>query len=90
MLYQALRDALAKRFVQTKVGQLANRVAELTQPTLIMWGEQDRLIPFSIGQDFHEEIANSQFVTFADLGHVPHEEDPRATALALERFLHPN
>lgn len=82
------RAALAKRFVETKAGQLANRVGELTQPTLIMWGEQDRLIPISVGQRFHREIKNSQFISFSELGHVPHEEDPLITAEAVEQFLH--
>ena len=82
------RAALAKRFVETKAGQLANRVGELAQPTLIMWGEQDRLIPISVGQRFHRELKNNQFITFSDLGHVPHEEDPQLTVSAVEQFLH--
>lgn len=84
------RAALAKRFVDTKTGELANRIGELIQPTLIIWGEQDRLIPISVGQHFHREIINSQFITFSDLGHVPHEEDPQITVNAVEQFLHEN
>lgn len=82
------REALARRFVDTKAGQLAGRVGELTQPTLIMWGEQDKLIPISVGQRFHREIANSEFVSFSDLGHVPQEENPQITVGAVEQFLH--
>lgn len=82
------RDALAKRFVETKAGQLADRVSELTQETLIIWGDKDHLIPISSGHRFHQEIANSQFKSFSDLGHVPHEEDPLATVQAVEKFLH--
>jgi pimeloyl-ACP methyl ester carboxylesterase len=84
------RAALTKRFVETKAGQLANRVGELTQPTLIMWGEQDRLIPISVGHRFNQEIPNSQFITFKGLGHVPQEEDPQVTVDAAEKFLHSN
>ena len=82
------REALAKRFLDTKAGQLANRLGELTQPTLILWGEQDRLIPVSVGQRFHQEITHSQFISFSELGHVPHEENPQITAAAVEQFLH--
>jgi len=32
-------------------------------------------------------VANSRLVVFADLGHVPHEEDPAGTVAAVERFL---
>lgn len=84
------RAALVKRFTDTKAGQLANRVGELTQPTLIIWGEQDSLIPISVGQRFHREIKSSQFISFSDLGHVPHEEDPQVTVAAVEQFLHKN
>jgi pimeloyl-ACP methyl ester carboxylesterase len=82
------RDALAKRFVETKAGQLADRVGELTQETLILWGAKDHLIPINSGHRFHREIPNSQFIPFSDLGHVPHEEDPLATVQAVEKFLH--
>ena len=82
------RAALVKRFADTKAGQLTNRVNELNQPTLIIWGEQDRLIPISVGHRFNQEIQNSQFISFSDLGHVPHEEDPQATVATVERFLH--
>jgi pimeloyl-ACP methyl ester carboxylesterase len=82
------REALAKRFVDTNAGQLADRVGELTQPTLIIWGQQDRLIPISVGQRFHREIANSEFVSFSDLGHVPQEENPLTTVKVVEQFLH--
>ncbi|GAC17800.1 alpha/beta fold hydrolase [Paraglaciecola arctica] len=82
------REALAKRFVETKAGQLADRVSELTQETLIIWGDKDHLIPISSGHRFHREIPNSQFKSFSDLGHVPHEEDPLATVQAVEKFLH--
>lgn len=82
------REALAKRFVETKAGPLANRLGELSQDTLIIWGEQDKLIPLSVGQQFHREITNSQLVTFADLGHVPQEEGPQQTVDVLEEFLH--
>jgi pimeloyl-ACP methyl ester carboxylesterase len=87
-LREGNREALAQRFVDTQAGQLADRVGELTQATLIMWGEQDRLIPISVGHRFHREIANSQFITFKGLGHVPQEYDPQATVKAVEPFLH--
>lgn len=82
------RAALAERFIQTKAGHLAQSIGELLQPTLILWGEKDTLIPMSVGQRFHRELVNSQFVSFKHLGHVPHEEDPLTTVFAVEKFLH--
>lgn len=37
-----------------------------------------------------QDIANSHLVVFKDLGHVPHEEDPQATVLAVKLFLKGN
>jgi pimeloyl-ACP methyl ester carboxylesterase len=65
----------------------AARIATLTQPTLILWGRKDRLIPLAYGERFAQDIAGSRLVVFDGLGHVPHEEDPEATVAALLRFL---
>ncbi|MCL6416683.1 alpha/beta hydrolase [Aestuariirhabdus sp. Z084] len=81
------RKALVERFRQTQPGQLADRVPELKQPTLILWGKLDRLIPPDNADRFHHDISGSTLVLFEDLGHVPQEEDPVSTVSALKRFL---
>jgi len=48
----------------------------LIHPAFIMWGEQDSLIPISVGQRFYREIAHNEFISFSGLVHVPHEEAP--------------
>lgn len=60
-------------------GERAKRIATITQPTLILWGGQDRLIPPAIGERFHEDINWSRLELFPELGHVPHEEAPDET-----------
>jgi pimeloyl-ACP methyl ester carboxylesterase len=84
------RAALVQRFEQTRPTALADRVAELRIPTLVLWGGRDRLIPLEQGQRFHREVKGSELVVFEALGHVPHEEDPVATSAAFIRFLHRN
>ena len=69
------------------IGEHAERVALLKQPTLILWGGQDRLIPPEVGQQFHQRIKGSQIVVFADLGHVPQEEDPQRSVAPVKAFL---
>lgn len=44
------------------------------QPTLIVWGEQDKLIPVTDGHKLHDSILNSRFVVIKNCGHVPQEE----------------
>jgi pimeloyl-ACP methyl ester carboxylesterase len=65
----------------------AARVATITQPTLILWGELDQLIPQQTAARFAEDIRGSRLVIFDGLGHVPHEEDPEATLAEVIPFL---
>jgi pimeloyl-ACP methyl ester carboxylesterase len=57
----------------------------LTQPTLLLWGENDREVPLGDGEYLHEEIPNSRLVVFRECGHLPNEEYPEIfTKLVLE------
>ena len=81
------RAALMERFRQTVWGEGRERIQRISQPTLILWGGKDRLIPSENGARFKRDIAGSELVEFDALGHVPHEEDPRATLVPVRRFL---
>lgn len=81
------REALAQRFVQAPHGPGHERIRELRVPTLVLWGELDRLIPPDHAARFHRDIAGSRLVLLPGLGHTPHEEDPAASVAALRRFL---
>ncbi|MGE0625681.1 MAG: alpha/beta fold hydrolase [Pseudomonadales bacterium] len=59
----------------------------LTQPTLVLWGAQDALIPVSVAREFEQRLQNAEVVIYDDLGHVPMEEDPERTAADVLRFL---
>jgi pimeloyl-ACP methyl ester carboxylesterase len=45
-------------------------LGSLTMPVLIGWGEQDRLIPLSVGFQLHAEILQSVLDVYADCGHL--------------------
>jgi pimeloyl-ACP methyl ester carboxylesterase len=81
------RAALGERFRQTVWGEGSERIRQITQPTLILWGDKDQLIPLEHGERFHKDIAGSSLVRFATLGHVPQEEDPAATVSEVSRFI---
>ena len=68
-------------------GTLIGRISEIRQPTLILWGGRDRLIPVESGERFHADIKDSRLVVFPTLGHVPEEEDPAQTIVPVEAFL---
>ncbi|MGB7070878.1 MAG: alpha/beta hydrolase [Pyrinomonadaceae bacterium] len=56
----------------------ANRIERdanlIEQPTLIIWGEDDRVIPIEDGHSLHSSILHSRLVVLKDCGHVPQEE----------------
>tara|TARA_R110000737_G_scaffold205961_2_gene224432 strand:- start:3291 stop:4262 length:972 start_codon:yes stop_codon:yes gene_type:complete len=86
-LRQGNRDALAQRFLQTQPGLLANRISEISQPTMILWGLDDNLIPLDLGYQFKQLIPNSRLKIFDNLGHIPHEEGPRETVSSILSFI---
>jgi pimeloyl-ACP methyl ester carboxylesterase len=45
-------------------------------PTLIVWGEDDHIIPLAHGQAAHAAMPNSRFVAFPGAGHMPHDDAP--------------
>ncbi len=58
----------------------------IMQPTLLMWGENDREIPLADGERLHAEIQGSRFVVFLNCGHLPHEEYPEAFTKLVTEF----
>jgi pimeloyl-ACP methyl ester carboxylesterase len=86
-LREGNRRALGQRMRTQVVGEGVERMARITQPTLILWGGRDRLIPPAVGKVFQQQISGSRLVVFDELGHVPHEEDPARTVAPVKDFL---
>lgn len=60
----------------------------INQPTLIIWGDQDNVIPIKNGYKLHQEILNSRFVILKDCGHVPQEEKSEIFTELVSEFAH--
>jgi pimeloyl-ACP methyl ester carboxylesterase len=86
-LREGNRAALLERFEAWVPGEHAERIAGLKQPTLILWGGRDRLIPPAVGREFQRLIKGSRLVEFPELGHVPQEEDPARSVAPVIEFL---
>ncbi len=56
-------------------------------PTMIVWGERDRIIPVAHGHWAAEAMPGSRFTVFDDAGHFPHLDRPLPFARALARFV---
>lgn len=59
----------------------------ITQPTLLLWGENDREIPLADGERLHAEITGSRLIVFLKCGHLPHEEYPEAFTNVVNDFV---
>ncbi|HXR28778.1 MAG TPA: alpha/beta hydrolase [Solirubrobacteraceae bacterium] len=66
---------------------LRERLPEIACPTLIVWGEHDRLIGVGDAIAFGELIPGSRVVIFEDTGHVAMLERPAAFNALLRDFL---
>jgi pimeloyl-ACP methyl ester carboxylesterase len=64
-----------------------DRVPEIACPTLVVWGDRDRVITVRDADVYTELIANARKVILPDTGHVPMLERPARFNGLLEEFL---
>ncbi len=67
--------------------KLGRRLARVTLPALVVWGEQDGIAPVGYGRAFAEAFPNGHFQPIADAGHFPHIEQAGATLAAIGEFV---
>lgn len=80
------RKATIDRFQQ--LGQTPSAdLSQIKTPTLVMWGQEDALIPFSHAARFEAAIPDTRTAYYQDVGHVPMEEIPDQSARDLSVFL---
>jgi pimeloyl-ACP methyl ester carboxylesterase len=66
---------------------IRDRLGEIACPTLIVWGDQDRLVPLSDAAEFEWLISDSRKLTYGDTGHAPMIEQPDRFNPDLRAFL---
>lgn len=71
----------------TQFGDVTHRLAEITLPTLVIWGSEDRVVPLDIGLQIAQRIPGADLQMLGRCGHVPHLERPRDFIHLLTRFL---
>ncbi|HHD75795.1 MAG TPA: alpha/beta hydrolase [Campylobacterales bacterium] len=60
---------------------------EITVPTLIIWGKEDKVFSLKNAYAFNQYLKNSELVILDALGHMPMIEDAEVTAESIEKFL---
>jgi pimeloyl-ACP methyl ester carboxylesterase len=66
---------------------ILDKLAEVDDPTLIVWGRQDMVVPATDALAFHEMLRNSRLEIFDRCGHLPQLERPVRFNRVLEGFL---
>lgn len=66
---------------------LLDRLPRLTMPTLVVWGERDRVLPASQARVALARLPKGSIEIIPDCGHLPHVEWPDRFVEALGRFL---
>lgn len=83
MVVPGMQDTFKKTIKQ----DVQAEAAEITLPTLLIFGEQDKDVPPFMGQRYHELIKNSELHMLPGTGHFVHLDQPDEVVKLTEDFL---
>lgn len=86
---EGTREATAMRFALPKDSDVKDHISAIKAPALILWGEQDHLIPVAAAHAFHAAIPGSKLIVYPGTGHIPMEEVADQSAADVAAFLSP-
>jgi pimeloyl-ACP methyl ester carboxylesterase len=66
---------------------LLDRLPQLQMPTLIVWGIEDRLLPYSQAKDAIALVQEGSLELIPNCGHLPHVEQPKRFVSTIGEFL---
>jgi len=69
------------------VRSIVDNLGKITCPTLIIWGQQDRIIPVAHAQVAKDKIPNTELHLLDSCGHGPHFEHPEEFNRLVLEFL---
>ncbi|TKA97830.1 alpha/beta fold hydrolase [Cereibacter changlensis] len=82
-----VRAAMLERMRQTVLVPPEPLLARVKAPVLLLWGEEDALIPVSTARGYVRALPHVQTVLLPQLGHVPQEEGPERSLRPVRAFL---
>ena len=77
----------ARNLVPPDAATFHQRFGDITCPTLVLWGQQDRVLPVRSAQRFAAALPHSDLHIFPNCGHAPHLEYPDETAAYIEQWI---
>ena len=85
--YPGNRAAALERLSIPRNQYSAEQMSGLDVPSLLMWGEEDALVPVSVGNWYAEHLPDAQLVLYPAIGHLPHEETAQASLADFRKWL---
>ncbi|MCU0494778.1 MAG: alpha/beta fold hydrolase [Chloroflexaceae bacterium] len=74
-------------FGQRPEAILREQLPSIHVPTLVIWGEYDRVLPLRHAHESVARLPQGQLAIIPGAGHLPHVECPAAVAAEIKRFL---
>ena len=68
-------------------GRLKDKLDQIKQHTLIIWGLEDTIIPVEQGYRLEQAISGSSLVVINNAGHLPFLEKPEDVLSAIKSFI---
>lgn len=87
ILAPGVRDAMIARMEQGESVDPVPLLRRVKAPTLLLWGDKDRMIPLTNADDYLKVLPAATLAVMPGLGHVPHEEAPGASLPPVAVFL---
>ena len=78
---------IAKQGTITDIQIFYKNVKRISVPTIIIWGEKDKVLDIEYAYFLQNELKDAKFKLIPDCGHIPQEEKPLETAKAIAAFV---
>lgn len=78
---------LVRSYFDAGPRNLWRQLGLIQAPTLVVWGDHDRLVPRSLGPAAVRRLRNGRLLRVADAGHIAQIERPEVVADAVRRLL---
>lgn len=85
--YLKAKGAMKETFKKIIEEDLTPLLAQIQTPTLIIWGNKDKITPLKDAYFIKEKIKNSKLEILENVGHAPHLETPEKLSETILRFL---
>lgn len=76
------------KMVRHREGDLPEQILrQIETPCLLIWGEQDKVVPLHIGRRLHKDLKHSNLIVLKDTGHLVPEERPAEVYQHMKHFI---